>query len=586
MNNFRPGIIDCLLVMISSLALRALGSAGYGKAQLSRLRRFSAVSLLILLGAIGLPILLLPASTASGAQSYVLQQGSGGYAGAGDAILRSDRSNRNYGTAAIMNVQADNWIESALKFDLTNLPAGSSVQSAQLRLYLSSKNTARSFSLQLFRLLRPWTESQVTWKQSMSNTNWGNAGANKVGVDREGTAVATANVNATGQWYILDLTAPVQGWINNPSTNNGIVLRGDNGSSTEFRFASSNNANAQIRPVLSITLGFSTVASPTPTASPVPTSTSTPIINPTPTPAPISSATPTPTPVASPSPTSTKTPTPTPTASTVWKPPAVVSWHWMIDHAIDTTNAKDMGLTDPSGNRLNYPEPEVYDIDGFFNGYDPNKNIVDINGNYNWNDPNNDQVAKLHALGKKVICYIDAGVYETYRPDAYKFPTSVIGNADSGWDGSYWLDIRRTDILGPIMYARMKMCKDKGFDAIEPDEIDGYSNNPGFPLTYADQINYNKFIANMAHSLGMSIGLKGDIDQVKDLHPYFDWTLNEQCFQYNECDLLRPFQNDGKAVLQVEYSVGTSNFCPTANAANYNSMKMPLNLNGGRWPCR
>jgi len=41
----------------------------------------------------------------------------------------------------------------------------------------------------------------------------------------------------------------------------------------------------------------------------------------------------------------------------------------------------------------------------------------------------------------------------------------------------------------------------------------------------------------------MSIGLKGDIDQVKDLVGYFDWTLNEECFQYQECDLLKPFSD-------------------------------------------
>jgi hypothetical protein len=136
------------------------------------------------------------------------------------------------------------------------------------------------------------------------------------------------------------------------------------------------------------------------------------------------------------------------------------------------------------------------------------------------------------------------------------------------------------------MQARMKMCKDKGFDAIEPDEIDGYSNDTEFGLTYADQIKYNIFIANMAHDMGMSIGLKGDIDQVKDLVGYFDWTLNEECFQYQECDLLKPFSDAGKAVFQVEYAGSTASFCPTANANNWNSLLMPLALDGGRTPCR
>ena len=55
-------------------------------------------------------------------------------------------------------------------------------------------------------------------------------------------------------------------------------------------------------------------------------------------------------------------------------------------------------------------------------------------------------VDHLHAMGKKVICYIDAGVYETYRSDAYKFQElepRIWGEPDIGWNGSYWLDIRR-----------------------------------------------------------------------------------------------------------------------------------------------
>jgi hypothetical protein len=300
---------------------------------------------------------------------------------------------------------------------------------------------------------------------------------------------------------------------------------------------------------------------------------------------------PAPSPTTSPTPTAV-TPTSIPPTATrtvvppggIWKPDLNTSWHWLIDHPLDLTNAKDMGLVDPKGNPLSAPVPEIYDIDGFYNGQDPNCNIRDKNGVCVQGQ--NDVVSQLHGMGKKVICYIDVGVYEDYRPDAYKFPASVIGSPDAGWNGSFWLDIRRMDILGPIMQARMQMCKDKGFDAIEPDEIDGYSNDTKFGLTYADQITYNIFIANMAHAMGMSIGLKGDIDQVKDLVGYFDWTLNEECFQYQECDLLQPFSAAGKAVFQVEYKGSTTSFCPTANANNWNSMLMPLKLDGGRSPCR
>ena len=280
----------------------------------------------------------------------------------------------------------------------------------------------------------------------------------------------------------------------------------------------------------------------------------------------------------------TPTPSPSPPSGGLWIPAPITPWQWMIDHAIDVNNAKDMGLTDPNGNRLNTPAPQMYDIDGFLNGMDPNCNVRDQAGQCA--QGSNDAVNALHAMGKKVVCYIDTGVYENYRPDAYKFPPSVIGSPDSGWKGSYWLDIRQTSVLFPIMEARIKMCRDKGYDSIEPDEMVDYSNDSGFPLTYQDQLTYNRGIAQIAHKYAISIALKDDAEQAADLVNNFDWILDEQCYQYRECALLNPFSAAGKAVFDVEYNVSNSSFCPDANSRNYNAMRMPLNLDGGRWPCR
>ena len=234
---------------------------------------------------------------------------------------------------------------------------------------------------------------------------------------------------------------------------------------------------------------------------------------------------------------------------TVWQPALNTSWQWQLTTPVDqTVNA------------------QMYDIDMF-------DNDVSV-------------VASLHAQGRKVICYISAGTFENWRPDAASFPAVVKGNAVSGWPGENWLDIRRLDILGPIMTARLDLCQTKGFDGVEPDNIDGYANGTGLPLTAQDQINYNTFLANQAHARGLSVALKNDLDQVQALLPYFDWALNEQCFQYNECNTLVPFITAGKAVFEVEYSLSTSQFCPQANALNFNAMQKDLNLDAFRIPCR
>lgn len=194
-------------------------------------------------------------------------------------------------------------------------------------------------------------------------------------------------------------------------------------------------------------------------------------------------------------------------------------------------------------------------------------------------------VAALHAQGRKVICYLSAGTYENWRPDAASFPASVLGGGVSGWPGEKWLDVRQISTLAPIMRARLDLCRQKGFDGVEPDNVDGYANSTGLPLTAQDQLAYNRWFVQEAHARGLSIGLKNDLDQIPDLLGIYDWALNEQCFQYGECAKLVPFINAGKAVFEVEYSSGTA-FCAQANAMNFNSLRKNLGLDATREACR
>lgn len=49
------------------------------------------------------------------------------------------------------------------------------------------------------------------------------------------------------------------------------------------------------------------------------------------------------------------------------------------------------------------------------------------------------------------------------------------------------------------------------------------------------------------------MGLKNDLDQVSQLVGYFDFSVNEQCHEFDECDLPAPFIQSGKPVLNAEY---------------------------------
>ena len=238
-----------------------------------------------------------------------------------------------------------------------------------------------------------------------------------------------------------------------------------------------------------------------------------------------------------------------------WRPPVGTRWQWQLTGP----------AIDPSF------DVEMYDIDMF--------------------DNQASTVAALHAQGRKVICYISAGSREDWRPDADQFPASVLGNDYEGWPGEKWLDIRQIDLLAPIMRARLDQCQAKEFDGVEPDNIDAYANDTGFPLTYQDQLDYNLWLADEAHARGLSIGLKNDGAQVADLLPYFDWAMTEDCFAQDWCHEVAPFVAAGKAVFAAEYTdeLSVNQFrnqvCPQAGTLGFSAILKDRDLDSWQRAC-
>jgi hypothetical protein len=294
-------------------------------------------------------------------------------------------------------------------------------------------------------------------------------------------------------------------------------------------------------------------------------STPVPVADPTPAPA----TDPTPAPVADPTlapATSIPTRPPDeepPNNSGLWRPKSSdgLTWQWQIQGTLDTSLIVDM-----------------YDVDLF--------------------DTSAETIQQLKDAGRIVVCYFSAGSYEGWRDDWEANFDFITGDTYSGgnapfagnmadWD-ERWLDIRRIDLLEPIMRGRLELAISKGCDAVEPDNMDAYTNGDetALDLTYADQLAYNIWLAGLAHELGISVGLKNDVDQLADLVEYFDWAINEQCFQYDECDgYTSSFVAQDKAVFGVEYSGQASNFCPDANSMGLSWLKKNLNLQAYREGC-
>jgi hypothetical protein len=231
-----------------------------------------------------------------------------------------------------------------------------------------------------------------------------------------------------------------------------------------------------------------------------------------------------------------------------WHPAAGVSWQIQLQGSIDTT-----------------VEAEVFDVD--------------------MADAPDETLATLRGRGRKIVCYFSAGSSESWRSDFARFAASDMGKGLDGWPGERWLDVRSTNVRA-IMTARLDQAKARGCDAVDPDNVDGYANASGFPLTKADAVAFVRFLADEAHARGMAVGLKNALDLVPDVLAKVDFQVNEQCLQFQECTELRPFIDAGKPVLHIEYEGASSAICAEPSRRGFSTLRKKLDLGAWRVPCR
>ncbi|GAD97216.1 endo alpha-1,4 polygalactosaminidase, putative [Paecilomyces variotii No. 5] len=204
-----------------------------------------------------------------------------------------------------------------------------------------------------------------------------------------------------------------------------------------------------------------------------------------------------------------------------WQPPVRTTWQIELLYPLNDTSI----------------DVDVYDIDLF--------------------DNNATTISTLHGKGHHVICYFSAGTYENWRPDKSRFKDSDLGKALGDWHGERWLNVNSTNVRD-IMVSRLDLARQKGCDGVDPDNVDGYDNDNGLGLTEADSVNYVNFLANETHARNMSIGLKNAGAIIPWVIGNMQWSVNEQCAQYHECDTYLPFIEAGKPVFHIEYPKGGS----------------------------
>ncbi|WP_428642892.1 endo alpha-1,4 polygalactosaminidase [Roseibium sp.] len=165
-----------------------------------------------------------------------------------------------------------------------------------------------------------------------------------------------------------------------------------------------------------------------------------------------------------------------------------------------------------------------------------------------------EDLATLKTTGIKTICYVSIGTLERTAADRKAFPAEVIGKTYGDWPDEKFLDVRRFDILLPLMKARFESCKAMGFDAVEPDNMDVHDNDSGFPVTVVHTIAYVRLLAATAHGLGLKVGQKNVPELTEELVDTFDFAIAESCYQDRSCKSYIAYTEAGKPVFDAEYT--------------------------------
>ena len=209
--------------------------------------------------------------------------------------------------------------------------------------------------------------------------------------------------------------------------------------------------------------------------------------------------------------------------------------------------------------------------------------IVDVD------DAAGEDVAAMKRDGHVVHCYFSVGTMEPFRDDVKANKTAwqsaVVGKMADWNEG--WLDLTKLPLLKQLQMPRFTRAKAKGCDALELDNVDCYDNpdcasKTGNKLSrdqvMALQVAYNTWQVQTAHSLGLAVSLKNAIDLIPQMVDLYDFAVNEQCAQYNECGRYQPFLDQDKAVLNVEYKTN-KRWC--SNARNLGIRSIQCQGRGG-----
>lgn len=183
------------------------------------------------------------------------------------------------------------------------------------------------------------------------------------------------------------------------------------------------------------------------------------------------------------------------------------------------------------------------------------------------------QMDALRAAGRRVICYVSVGTYESWRADASSFPAAARGAAVAAFPNENWLDTRDATVRS-LMAARLDLAAQKRCDGVDLSNLSPGGATTGFGATVADALAYGRFLAGEAHVRGLGAGLGGGSDVAGALAGELEWALTEGCLVDGTCPAFGGFMTAGKVVFGVEFGVAADadTICPAAQKAGLDAL--------------
>jgi len=196
--------------------------------------------------------------------SVTYQQGTSGYSGCTDAKISHAYLTKNAGGSEFLVTgrwDSNDMERSVIRFDVSGIPAGATINSASLQLRCHGIWYNAS-TVSAYRVLKDWGEGdndytdadagECCWSYAKYSTAAWSGCAND-GTDAETAAQSSVSVNAQDTWYSWGVASAVAAWVGG-AANYGLMLRNpESGDQTKAGYRSRNYAaDTTLRPKLTV----------------------------------------------------------------------------------------------------------------------------------------------------------------------------------------------------------------------------------------------------------------------------------------------------------------------------------------------